>query len=217
MIGSLQERWTKVHDEVERVCLRHGRSMPTLIAVSKRHPAEAIRACYELGQRDFGENYAQELVTKAEALNDLEDIRWHMIGPLQRNKARHLAPHTPVIHTLNSVRLIKELDRRATTSLQGLIQVNLAGEEQKSGVSPDELEELLLYAETTEFIRISGLMLIPPRDGDAPSWFRKTRELAQRWSLSDVSMGMSADYAQALAEGSTMIRVGSAIFGPRPE
>ena len=216
MTHSLKQRWLEVRAGIETACKDLQRAAPHLIAVSKRHSEESIRACYHLGQRDFGENYAQELARKAEALSDLEDIRWHMIGPLQRNKAKLIAPFSPVVHTINSVRLIHELEKRATRPFEAMIQVNLAEEAQKSGVAPDEIGELLQAAHDCERIQISGLMLIPPREGDAQTWFRSLRALAKEHSLEALSMGMSADYTVALAEGATHIRVGTAIFGPRP-
>jgi len=194
-----------------------------LIAVSKFQPASAIRAAYAAGQRDFGENYVQELQQKAIELADLNELRWHMIGHLQRNKARVVAPLATLLHTVHSAELVHELDKRAH-GLAVLIEVNVGGEAQKSGCAPDALPEVLSAASAAKNLRLRGLMCVPPHTED-PSGARpyfdellRLRELhggAQH--LPELSMGMTADLEYAVAAGATMVRVGTAIFGARPK
>jgi len=194
-----------------------------LIAVSKLHPASAIREAYAEGQRDFGENYVQELEQKAAELADLSDLRWHMIGHLQRNKARVVAPLAALIHTVHSVELARELDKRANAPLAVLIEVNVGGEAQKSGCAPEALPELLRALAESERLRCRGLMCVPPHTEDPSGsrpFFEKLRDLrdahggAER--LPELSMGMSADLPYAIAAGASIVRVGTAIFGERP-
>ncbi|MET0790559.1 MAG: YggS family pyridoxal phosphate-dependent enzyme [Polyangiaceae bacterium] len=207
-----------------------------LIAVSKFQPASAIRAAYAAGQRDFGENYVQELEDKARELADLEDLRWHMIGHLQRNKARTVAPLAALIHTVHSVELAHELDKRAApVALEGarafiigeprlsvLVEVNVGGEAQKSGCAPHALGDVLRALQDAQHLRVAGLMCVPPHS-EAPSAARpffdelvRLRDAhggAQR--LPELSMGMTADLEYAVAAGATIVRVGTAIFGER--
>ena len=194
-----------------------------LIAVSKLQPSAAIRAAYEAGQRDFGENYVQELQQKATELADLSELRWHMIGHLQRNKARVVAPLVAMLHTVHSVELAQELDKRAH-GLDVLIEVNVGGEAQKSGCAPEALPEILHALSEAKHLVVRGLMCVPPHTDD-PSGARpyfdelaRLRDLhggAQR--LPELSMGMTADLEYAVAAGATMVRVGTAIFGARPK
>jgi pyridoxal phosphate enzyme (YggS family) len=208
-----------------------------LVAVSKFQPASAIRAAYAQGQRDFGENYVQELEQKAAELADLSDLRWHMIGHLQRNKARTVAPLASLIHTVHSVELVRELDKRASAvSLSGgrafvpgesrlpvLVEVNVGGEAQKSGCSPDALEPLLDALEQATHLRSLGLMCVPPHTEDPSAsqpYFERLRSLRDAYGgaqrLPELSMGMTADLSYAVAAGATIVRVGTAIFGERP-
>ena len=194
-----------------------------LVAVSKFQPASAIRAAYAAGQRDFGENYVQELQDKAAELSDLSDLRWHMIGHLQRNKARAVAPIATLIHSVHSVDLVRELDKRATQPLSVLIEVNVGGEQQKGGCAPEALAEVLSALASAQQLQLKGLMCVPPHTAEpaaARPFFDelvRLRELhggAQR--LPELSMGMTADLEQAVAAGATIVRVGTAIFGERP-
>jgi len=208
-----------------------------LIAVSKFQPVGAIVAAYAAGQRDFGENYVQELEQKAAQLADLKDLRWHMIGHLQRNKARAVAPLASLIHTVHSIELVRELDKRASgVSLSGarafvpgesrlpvLVEVNVGGEAQKSGCTPEALGPLLDALEGAPHLRSLGLMCVPPHTEDPSSslpYFERLRALrdehggAQR--LPELSMGMTADLPYAVRAGATIVRVGTAIFGERP-
>ena len=198
----------------------------TLVAVSKRHSVDAVRQAYDAGQRHFGENYAQELRDKAEELRDLEHIRWHFIGHLQRNKAKYVVPNVHVMETVDSIRLIEELDRRAERAkrvVSCLVQVNVGGEEQKSGCEEEEVEELLSALKKAPGLNPEGLMTIPPWDLEAEEtrkYFEALRKLRDvhggEKRLPALSMGMSHDFEVAIEEGATLVRVGTAIFGPRP-
>lgn len=208
-----------------------------LVAVSKFQPATAIRAAYAEGQRDFGENYVQELQQKAAELRDLPDLRWHMIGHLQRNKARAVTPLASLIHTVHSVELVRELDKRASTvSLSGsrafvpsesrlpvLVEVNVGGESQKGGCAPGALPVLLAALDEAEHLRSLGLMCVPPHTEDpraSQPYFETLRRLRDEHGgaerLPELSMGMTADLVYAVAAGATIVRVGTAIFGERP-
>ena len=193
----------------------------TLVAVSKRHPPEAIRRAYAAGQRVFGENYVQELVEKAEALSDLADLRWHFIGHLQRNKAKDVVRIGAAVETVDSVRLAGALGERARATARPIavwVQVNVAGEAQKSGCSPEALPAILAAVRADAGLELRGLMTVPPL-GDDPEasrpWFRRLRELGAAEGVTGLSMGMSDDLEVALQEGATVVRVGTAIFGPR--
>jgi PLP dependent protein len=191
-----------------------------LVAVSKTKTIEAIREAYDEGQRDFGENYAQELVEKADALASL-DIRWHFIGHLQSNKAKLVAPRAALVHSVDSVSLAKELGKRATKKLPVLAEVNVAGEATKSGVSGADLEALLAAIEAQPNLQLAGLMTMPP-PGDlavAKTSFDALRNLRDAHGgatrLPELSMGMTDDLEIAIACGATIVRVGTAIFGAR--
>lgn len=231
----LEERWRGVLDgmaEAERLTGRAKGSV-RLVAVSKFHPASDIAELCRLGQLDFGENYVQEARAKQEALAGL-GIRWHAIGPVQTNKAKDVAGRFHLLHTLDRAELARALLRRlpAGETQDVLVQVNIGEEAQKSGVAPSALtalcEEMLeggLVSSEGPGLRLRGLMCLPPRCGEgeaARPYFEKLRllrdELSVRFGLPlpELSMGMSGDYRQAVEEGSTMIRVGTDIFGPRP-
>ena len=188
-----------------------GRS--TLIAVSKMHPASAIAEAYALGQRDFGENYAQELVTKAQALSaSCPELRWHFIGRLQKNKINMLAGHVFAWHTVDSVDTAQALAKR-TVAAQVLVQVNVARETQKGGVLPEQLSEVVAACAG---LTLRGLMTIHPAEGDPTPYFRTLATLRDAHAPGGwLSMGMSHDYAAAIACGATHVRVGTAIFGAR--
>jgi PLP dependent protein len=201
-------------------------SAARLVAVSKLQPTAAIRAAYAAGQRDFGENYVQELEQKAAELRDLTNLRWHMIGHLQRNKARIVAPLASLIHTVHSVELVRELDKRvaSATKLAVLVEVNVGGEAQKSGCDPGALADVLSALAQAQHLAVSGLMCVPPHTAEpsgAKPYFEqlvRLRDLhggAER--LPELSMGMTADLEYAVAAGATIVRVGTAIFGERPK
>jgi PLP dependent protein len=192
-----------------------------LVAVSKFHGPEAIREAYAAGQRVFGENYAQELAQKRAALADLPDLSFHFIGGLQRNKVKLLVPASQVIETLASAEAAGTLSKRAAElglTVTALVQVNVSHEPQKSGVLPEQLGALLEAARALPALRVTGLMAIPEADDleRARASYATLRILAQQHGLTELSMGMSDDLELAIAEGATVVRVGTAIFGPRP-
>ncbi|HJX85834.1 MAG TPA: YggS family pyridoxal phosphate-dependent enzyme [Candidatus Angelobacter sp.] len=204
----------------------------TLMAVSKTVGPERIRAAYEAGLRIFGENRVQEFADKSIHLADLVDAEWHLVGHLQSNKARKTAELFHAVDSMDSLRLAEKLNQAAGQSgkiLPVLIEINTGGEENKTGLSADspELEQLLLSAIRLEHLRVRGLMTVPPYTEDpegARPYFRKLRELRDTIAarklpaiaIDVLSMGMSHDFEVAIEEGSTCVRVGTAIFGARP-
>jgi hypothetical protein len=191
----------------------------TLVAISKTHPPEAIREAYAAGQRDFGENYAQEWREKADALADLADLRWHFVGGLQTNKAKYLAGRVAYVHTLDREELARELSRRLASrgaSVRAFLEVNVAGEAAKAGCAPADGQRLADAVRALPGIELVGLMCIPPAEGDPRPHFRTLRELRDRLGLRELSMGMSGDVDAAIEEGATFVRIGTAIFGARP-
>ncbi len=203
------------------------------MAVSKTHPPEKIRQAYEAGLRLFGENRVQEFAEKAGALHDLKDAEWHMIGHVQTNKGAKAAELFSAVDSVDSLRLAQKINAAAEQlgkKLSVLIQINVGGEAAKSGVAPDsdELELLLHEAAEVKNLYFAGLMTVPPFKQDpqqARPFFRKLRELRDQIAArrlpaigTDVlSMGMSHDFEVAIEEGSTCVRVGTAIFGERPK
>ncbi len=191
----------------------------TLIAVSKTQPPEAIRAAYAAGQRDFGENYAQEWRAKADALADLADLRWHFIGGLQTNKAKVIAGRVAYVHTVDRLELARELSRRLASRearVRVFLEVNVAGEASKEGCRPEEVPALAETVRGLPALDLVGLMCVPPAGADPRPHFRLLRELRDRLGLTELSMGMSADWREAVEEGATFVRIGTAVFGPRP-
>jgi PLP dependent protein len=201
----------------------------TLVAVSKTHPPEAVRVAYEAGQRVFGENYGQELRDKAAALAGLPGLQWHFIGPLQRNKVKYVVGTAAMIQSVDSVELLDELQRRAEArgvDLPCLVEVNIAGEQSKSGVPRDEIAPLLDALAARPRVRCLGLMTMPPFVDDAEEsrpHFQALRALRATLAatprpgveLRHLSMGMTQDFEVAVEEGATIVRVGTAIFGAR--
>ncbi len=221
-MSSLAERLALVRARIARACAVAGRDPASvrLLAVSKFHSVEMIRAAYALGQREFGENYAQELATKAEQLADLPELRFRFIGGLQRNKIKLLAPLGCAIETLASAKSAQALARHAQELgqvLEVMIQVNVSNEAQKSGIAPGELALLAAEVRALPALRLTGLMAIPEADapGAAREGYRSLRALAESEGLAELSMGMSDDLEIAIEEGATRVRVGTAIFGPR--
>jgi len=191
----------------------------TLVAVSKTQPPEAIREAYAAGQRHFGENYAQEWRTKAEALADLGELTWHFIGGLQTNKVKYLAGRIGYVHTVDRLELARELSRRcaaAGATVKVFLEVNVGGEAQKAGCAPADAPALAEAVRALPGVALVGLMCIPPPDDDPRPHFAALRALRDRLGLAELSMGMSADWAAAVAEGATFVRIGSALFGARP-
>jgi PLP dependent protein len=216
---SLAERLAEVRGRMERAALRAGRdaSSITLVAVTKVFPAAIIRAAYQAGLRDFGENYVQELETKMPEIADLTGARFHLIGHLQSNKARKAAELFHTIQTVDSAKLARRLDE-VGRSLDVMIEVKLSPEAAKSGVDPSGLPGVIEAVRAAKNLRLLGLMTMPPWTEDAePSrpYFRRLHELAAQSGLPHLSMGMSHDFEVAIEEGATYIRVGTALFGKR--
>jgi len=230
---SISENIAAVCEHIDKAA-RRARRPPkgiTLMAVSKTQPAERIREAYNAGQRLFGENRVQEFAAKVDALRDLHAAEWHMIGHLQTNKAAKTAELFRAVDSVDSLKLAEKLDAAACKlgkKLDALIEINVGGEEAKSGAAPDsrELEDLLLAAPRLEGLVFRGLMTVPPFTDDpqgARPYFRKLRELRDAiaarklpaFAMDELSMGMSHDFEVAIEEGSTCVRVGTAIFGER--
>ena len=208
-----------VRERIDRACDRARRdpASVTLVAVSKVQPVEAIREALEAGQRDFGENYAQEFREKADAIG--AQVEWHFLGALQTNKVKMVVGRIALLHTCDRPSLAQELNKRAASLgvvQRVLVEVNLAREPQKGGIAPAELPSFVAALRNLPSLRCEGLMCIPPADEDAKQHFRRLRELRDELGgLPELSMGMSADYEAAIEEGATIVRVGTAIFGAR--
>ena len=224
---SLEERIAVVKERIRRAAERAGRSPDSvqLVAVSKRHSAEAVREAYRLGLHAFGENYAQELVSKAAEVGRLPGIAWHMIGHLQTNKARIVAPVIATLHTVDSTYVASEIGKRAAKlgrKIEVLIEVNVAKDPAKSGCSPTELQSIIDAVRACPALTLRGIMTMPPHTDDpeqARPFFAGLRALQTLHggaaALPELSMGMSHDLEAAIAEGATIVRVGTAIFGER--
>jgi hypothetical protein len=223
--GEITARLAELRERVALAARRAGRdpAAVTVVLASKTQPPEAIRAAYAAGAREFGENYVQEAAAKQDALADLGDLRWHLIGHLQTNKARDAANRFALIQSLDSARLAAALGRvRPAPRVPVLIEVNAAGEVSKTGVEAAGLERLIEAARAA--VEILGLMTIPPPAPDperARRHFAALREMRDRLAaasglaLSELSMGMTGDFEVAIEEGATIVRVGRAIFGER--
>ena len=224
---TIAERWREVRAAVDAACLAAGRapSEVTIVAVSKLHPPAALEEALAAGATDLGENYAQELVGKQAVVGGAP--RWHFIGRLQRNKARLVAGKVALIHAVDSVELGAELGRRAAalgTVQAVLAAINVGGEAQKTGVDPTAAAALVDGLRACAGVRLDGLMTMPPPVDDPEDVrpaFRALRDLRDRLAtaaspLPQLSMGMSSDFAVAIACGATLVRIGTAIFGPRP-
>ena len=223
----LTEQLAKTEESITQQCLAGGRNREEviLVAVSKTKPLHMIEEAYAAGQRHFGENRMQDLQEKAESL-DHDDLQWHMIGTLQTNKIKFIAAHVHWIHSVFKVKQLNEINKRAAQHnrvINVLIQVNISEEPQKGGCEAYELDELLTHAQTLDHILVRGLMGMAKFTDDETTIsdsFELLRNLQQRHStnypeLTELSMGMSNDYAIALGKGSTMLRIGSSIFGSR--
>ena len=213
--------WRVVLDRVRAAETRAGRPSGSVevVAVSKLQTPEAIRAAYAAGARAFGENYAQELRDKSEALSDLPGLRWHAIGPLQTNKARYVARSAHVFHALDRLEVAQELSRRRTGApLDVYVEVNVAGEGTKSGIVPAALAPLLDAVRPLPGLRVVGLMTMPPLApaDEVRPFFRALAALAREHGLAGLSMGSTHDFETAIDVGATVVRVGTAIFGERP-
>ncbi|MCB9763444.1 MAG: YggS family pyridoxal phosphate-dependent enzyme [Alphaproteobacteria bacterium] len=224
----IPEGLQRVRARLDAACAASGRDPASvgLIAVSKTRPLDDVLAAARAGQRLFGENYAQELRDKAAALAEQSNpppVAWHFIGHLQRNKVRYVVNTAALIHTVDSLRLAGEIAKRAEHPQAILAQVNVGDEASKSGVAVDEALALCEQLDGLEGVALRGLMTIPPAvadPADAAVHFRTLAELAAEGRrrglpLTELSMGMSSDFEVAIAHGATLVRVGTAIFGPR--
>ena len=225
----LQENLQQVEANICKACENAGRkrSDVTLIAVSKTKPVEMLQTVYDLGPRDFGENKVQEMCGKMEVLP--KDIRWHMIGHLQRNKVKYIVGKVELIHSVDTYRLAEEINiqaKKQNVIVPILVEVNIAHEESKFGISAEDAILLVEEISKLENIRIKGLMTIAPyveNPEDNRLYFRKIKQLSVDINAKNIdniymdtlSMGMTNDYVVAVEEGATMVRVGTAIFGAR--
>jgi pyridoxal phosphate enzyme (YggS family) len=227
---TIAERWSAVRARVDAACARAGRSPSdvAIVAVTKTHPASAIIEAIAAGVTDVGENYAQELLAKRDAVAAAGGgaARWHFIGRLQRNKAKLVAGNVALIHAVDGAELGAEIGKRAVAAgaIQPvLVAVNLAGEATKGGVAAADVPALVDALTAIAGVRVDGLMTMPPPDDDdlARRCFAGLRELRDRVAtaarpLPVLSMGMSGDFEIAIEEGATLVRIGTAIFGSRP-
>lgn len=216
---ALGERLNAVRERIARAAERAHRDPQTilLLAVTKVFPATVIEEAYALGLREFGENYVQELEGKYGQVHNLEGVRFHLIGHLQSNKSGKAAELFDVVQTVDSAKLARRLSD-AGRSLEVMLEVKLAPEEAKSGAAPEGLPELIAAVQALARLRLTGLMTMPPWSDDPEAsrpYFRRLRELAEQHGLPQLSMGMSADLEVAIEEGSTCVRVGTALFGKR--
>lgn len=224
----IKERLTAVNAEINSCCKSAGRPRQdvTLLAVSKLHPSSMIREAYACGQRCFGENYLQESSEKIAELADL-DIEWHFIGPIQSNKTRHIAELFHWVHSVDRLKIATRLSEQRPTELPPLnicLQVNISREESKAGCLPEEAAALARQMAALPNIKLRGLMAIPQATDDETrqhAAFAALRQLKEQLQaelpeLDTLSMGMSGDLDAAVEEGSTLVRIGTAIFGPRP-
>lgn len=225
----VKENLLKIRSLIDETCQKAGRdpSEVLLVAVSKTKPVEAIEEALEAGQIHFGENRVQELVEKMGQLNS--SIKWHMIGTLQTNKIKYMADRVDWIESVHKIKALKEIEKRAGNVqrvIQTLVQVNISGEYQKSGCEPEELRAMLKYAQNLKWVRVRGLMGIAELTDDPEEvrpQFRLLRTLRDQHkdlengnvTLDHLSMGMTHDFHVAIEEGSTMVRIGTAIFGER--
>jgi pyridoxal phosphate enzyme (YggS family) len=230
-LSTIADRLADVRARIARAASRAGRSPSSvrLVAVSKTFPADDVRAAAAAGQVDFGENKVQEALLKMDATPDLA-VRWHLIGHLQSNKARKAGERFDAVHSIDSADLLLKIDRAAAAanrSLELFVQVDLAGEATKHGTSADQLHPIFEAARGASHARIAGLMLLPPaveNPDHARPYFRELAAVRDRLAadgvdpgmLRELSMGMSHDFEVAVEEGSTLVRVGTAIFGGRP-
>ncbi|MYF39373.1 MAG: YggS family pyridoxal phosphate-dependent enzyme [Rhodothermaceae bacterium] len=217
----ISERYSQVQERIAMACIRAGRDVGeiTLIAVTKTWPREIVEAALEAGLTDFGENKVQELIAKAPLF---PTANWHMIGHLQRNKARQVVAHAREFHALDSLRLAKALNRHAELAervLPCFVQVNVSGEDSKFGLRPPLVDEFMAQLRDLEHLRLIGLMtLASPNVRRVREEFRLLRSIRSRYvhlGCQYLSMGMSGDFEIAIEEGATHVRVGSALFGPR--
>jgi pyridoxal phosphate enzyme (YggS family) len=215
----LKEKLDEVEARIADAAARAGRKRSdiTLLAVTKKFPAAVIQEAYDVGLREFGENYVQEFEAKRVGLLVYADARFHLIGHLQSNKSKKAAEIFDVIQTVDTVKLARRLDEEGRP-LEVMIEVKLSSEEAKAGVAPEDVPALADAIRASAHLRLLGLMTMPPWSDDGEQsrpYFARLRELAERNHLPHLSMGMSHDLEAAIEEGATIVRIGTALFGPR--
>lgn len=229
-MDQLTQGLQKIREQIRQSEQKFGRAADSvhLLAVSKTKPAEAIRAVYACGQRDFGENYLQEALDKIQQLEEL-DICWHFIGPIQSNKTQAIASHFDWVHSVDRLKIARRLSEQRPAQRAPLnlcLQVNISGERSKSGLTPEETIEAARSLQGLPNIRLRGLMAIPAPASDFNTQrqpFARLRHLLETinqqtdLNMDTLSMGMSGDMEAAIAEGATWVRIGTAIFGQRPK
>lgn len=224
---NLETRLDSVRARIAAAAKKSGRNPEDikLIAVTKTYPVSDMNEAIRLGVTDIGENKPQEIRDKYDSV---EPVNWHLIGHLQTNKIKYIINKCTLIHSVDSIKLMQELEKSALAAdrhIDILIQVNISGEESKSGIAPSELDSLLTFAENLERVHVKGLMTIAPKAefGDVSQHFKNMKTLFDKTakknyknvSMTELSMGMSGDFETAIENGSTMVRIGSLIFGPR--
>ena len=233
MEKSICEGLEQVQERIKKACESAGRNPDEvmLVAISKMKPVEDIREAHDCGQIHFGENRAKELQDKMDTLEDLDEIQWHMVGALQTNKIKYMVERVNWIDSIPKKKSLREIEKRASRIdrvINTLIQVNISQESQKSGCEPEDLPEILEYAQDLDYVRVRGLMgmatfVEPEKVEEVRPEFRMLRELREKHvnyskgsvDLEHLSMGMTNDMEVAVEEGSTIVRVGRAIFGER--
>lgn len=219
MPETLQQKLDLVQQRIHHACARANRNPGEvrLLAVTKIFPAEIIREAWAIGLREFGENYVQEMETKAAAVADLAGARFHLIGHLQSNKTKKASQFFQTIDSVDSVKLARRLDAEGIP-LDITVEVKLSQEEAKTGADAANLADIVEAVRTSQNLRLKGLMTVPPWSEDVElsrPYFAKLRELAARHAIQELSMGMSHDLEVAIEEGATWVRVGTALFGKR--
>jgi pyridoxal phosphate enzyme (YggS family) len=225
-MSTISDRLKQVRSRISQAAIAAGREPASikLLAVSKTHPVAMLEAALAAGQTTFGESYLQDALPKIEAIGDRAE--WHFIGPIQSNKTRQIAAHFDWVHSVDRLKIAQRLNEQRPENLPPLnvcLQINTSGEAAKAGISPDDTLELAEAINQLPHLRLRGLMTIPAREQDPARQrlpFQQLRQLfeqlnAEGFKLDTLSMGMSADMEAAIAEGATLVRVGTAIFGPR--
>jgi len=220
----IKNNLAQVQRQISTACKHVNRSIDevSLLAVSKTKSATVVQQAFDAGQLAFGENYLQEAVDKIQQLAHLDNIQWHFIGPIQSNKTRQIAEHFSWVHSVDRAKIITRLNEQRScqdTPLNVCLQVNISNEESKSGIKVNELADLAQQIDQSKHLTLRGIMAIPEQ-GNAQESFEKMYALFTQLksiypSVDTLSMGMSADLTEAIANGSTMVRVGTAIFGKR--
>jgi PLP dependent protein len=229
-VKTIPERLTWLNNRITEIARRHDRNPAdiSIIAVSKRQSVNAIRAAAAAGQTEFGENYVQEALNKIVTLQSVHGLTWHFIGPVQSNKTRMIATHFTWVHSLDREKTARRLGEHRPPELPPLnvcIQVNISGESSKAGVAPKAVEDLATALKAMPGLRLRGLMALPAPETDFKrqrTSFRQLRDLLKSLNLAGheldtLSMGTSADFEAAIAEGATLIRIGTDLFGPRQQ